>query len=62
MAERVRLLPCPFCGAQDPSYVQQDIGTGVLRCAQCTVRLIASTRAEAEALWNTRVPVRPNTH
>lgn len=54
------LLPCPFCGANEPSvwlYQQKRFANNKLwaaHCKICNIERTASTKAEAIAAWNTR--------
>jgi Lar family restriction alleviation protein len=53
-----RLKPCPFCGSTTITFVEGTTGGDYAAglCRRCYMTgPEATTRAEAERLWNTRV-------
>lgn len=53
------LLPCPFCGGEEPSVSMAGDGrdgdeTSIVTCAECGVSMYGSTEEDAVEMWNRR--------
>lgn len=52
------LLPCPFCGEEDPEYDNCDLGGGQwYQCQGCPVRVQVPYGVDLKEAWNRRAPV-----
>ena len=48
------LLPCPFCGANDPSLYSADASTAWIECGSCGAFGPTETGDSAGSVWNDR--------